>query len=180
MYSRHCRNKKNIFCRPAFSFIILGIITLVLFVAGLYHLRSEEWQGNEELAKENSEPIITSNSSSELGVISQETKIKSLTSSEEIGSATRGIDKGIFYHTVKVTLPSIDREKEYYEGWLLRQTPFDFFSTGEMVTNDDGDFVLEWAGTHDNVDDYNQVVITREVRDSNVAPGERVAEGKWE
>jgi hypothetical protein len=174
MYPRH-RNKKNIFSRPVFGFIILGIITLVIFSAGLYHLRSDEWKEKTQIINTSSAPL--NNLSSE--ILSREATIVSLSSGLEIGLATRGTENGIFYHTIKVALPAIDREKEFYEGWLLCQSPYDFFSTGEMVTDADGDFVLEWAGARDDIDDYNQIVITRESRDNNAAPGERVAEGGW-
>jgi len=180
MYPRHCRNKpKSFFCRPAFGFIVFGLLTFVVFAAGLYHLRNDEWKNGGEEVAENLGTVGAVITASVPDEISRETKIKSLASGEEIGAATQGIDKGVFYHTVKISLPAIDREKEFYEGWLLCQTPFDFFSTGEMVTDVEGNFVLEWAGNHDDIDDYTHVVITREARGSGAAPGEKVAEGEW-
>ncbi|MFH1253668.1 MAG: hypothetical protein V1664_05090 [Candidatus Uhrbacteria bacterium] len=179
MYPHHCRQKsKSFFCRPIFSFILLGIAALILFLAGLYHLRSDEWKKGEEETTEVLSGSISNLIPSEN--LSREATIKSLSSGQEIGLATRGLDKGVFYHTVKINLPAIDREKEFYEGWLLRQAPYDFFSTGEMITNEVGEFVLEWTDTHDDLDDYNQVVITREARDGNSVPGARVAEGRFE
>lgn len=178
MYSHHNHKKsKSFFRRPVAGAISLGFLAIILFAAGLYHLRSEEWQkSREETVAVSATAALGSN---QLKIMSRDVTIKSLSSGLEIGSATRGIENGIFYHTIKASLPVVDREKEFYEAWLLCQTPFDFFSTGEMVTNEDGEFVLEWAGSHNDIENYSHVIITREARDNNPVPGERVAEGGW-
>ena len=162
----------------------MGILTLVIFFVGLYYLRNGkkenlqiESSGAAEISSNYTSGLLTGNELKDFSV--QEIKITSLASGLEIGLATRGIENKFLYHTAKVSLPVINRESEFYEGWLVRQSPFDFFSTGEMITNDLGEFVLEWAGMYDDILSYNNLVITREARDNNPAPSEHVAEGKW-
>lgn len=97
-----------------------------------------------------------------------------------VGEAKRGTKDGVFYHTVTATLPEIDREAYFYEGWLVRKVPFDYFSTGEMVTNKEGEFVLEWEGEEGaSYADYTEVVITLEPRDNDPSPADHVLEGTF-
>jgi len=51
--------------------------------------------------------------------------------------ASREVEDHIFRHTI-VSYLSDPSEGYFYEGWLLRESPFDFFSTGSMVKNADG------------------------------------------
>lgn len=96
------------------------------------------------------------------------------------GIATREIEDGLFRHVVKSNLPDINEETHFYEGWLVRPLPFDFFSTGSMVHNEDGQFVLEWfGGAGEKYEDYTKVVITIEPRDNDPAPGKHIQEGAF-
>lgn len=96
------------------------------------------------------------------------------------GEAERDTDDGQFFFRVNANLPEIDREAYAYEGWLLRQVPYDYFSVGEFVTNDDGEWVLEWAGASGKYDAYTQVVVTVEAKDGNPDPSRHVLEGEFE
>lgn len=96
------------------------------------------------------------------------------------GVATRQIEDGVFFHTIKTDLPGIDRERYYYEGWLVRKVPYDYFSTGEMMTNNLSEFVLRFEGDpRGDYDDYTQVVVTLESRDQNPDPSEHVLRGEF-
>jgi|GEM_PF-935791 len=188
-----CHQKNNSRLRLPLQIIGVGIFALIIFGAGLFYLRTNQNQNTVEpttnAAYNPNNPKNPINPPPSLGyggrgssdnntvLPKQTTTIKSLSSNLEVGTAERGIENNILYHTVSVTLPEINRETEFYEGWLVRQAPYDFFSTGEMVTNDDGDFVLEWAGEHSDITSYDHVVITREARDGNAAPSAHVAEG---
>jgi len=174
--------------RTKFSFrfplqiIGLGILTLLIFSVGLYYLRSSQKKETSENETASINFVgatlgVQNNSSTDFA--KQKATIKSLSSSLEIGSAERGMEKGILYHTIKISLPEINRETEYYQAWLVRQTPYDFFSTGEMTTNNLGEFVLEWAGEHSEINSYDKVIITREARDNNSSPSNQVAEGQF-
>jgi len=179
MYNRYQKSKsKNI--SSILKIVGLGLVTLIIFFLGLNNLRSEDKKtSGEEVGLENKVADNSSSVSNIESLATQESVIKSLASGLEIGSAVRSLEKGILYHTVKVSLPEINRETEFYEGWLVRQSPYDFFSTGEMTTNSAGEFVLEWAGEHKDVIYYDRVVITREAKDGNSAPSAHVAEGSF-
>lgn len=96
------------------------------------------------------------------------------------GEAERDTDGGQFFFRLKANLPEIDREAYAYEAWLLRQVPYDYFSVGDFVTNDDGEWVLEWAGAAGKYDAYTQIVVTVEPKDGNPDPSRHVLEGEFE
>lgn len=175
------RQKTKSHFRLPLQIIGVGILTLIVFGVGLFYLRSgqKNRSENNNAVYDLDNPQNPFNPSSDNNAVLQKQTavIKSLSSNLEVGSADRGIENGILYHTIKVSLPEINRETEFYEGWLVRQAPYDFFSTGEMVTNNLGEFVLDWAGEHSDIVSYDRVIITREARDDNPAPAEHVAEG---
>lgn len=99
---------------------------------------------------------------------------------EEFGEARRGTKDGEYFHTVKAGLSEIDREIQFYEGWLVSPIPYNFFSTGEMVTNDLGEFILEFEGEKGNdYSAYTQVVITLEAYKGPSGPNTHIAEGEF-
>jgi hypothetical protein len=50
-----------------------------------------------------------------------------------------------------------------------------------MVTNDLGEFVLEWVGEEGKkYEDYTQIVVTLETKDGNPDPAGHVLEGEFE
>ena len=100
------------------------------------------------------------------------------------GIARRGYTAGLFTHVVVASLPSIDTEQYFYEGWLVKPGIVDFFSTGEMFPREDGKWGLVWEidslNAQDDLDDYAQVVITLEPRDDDPAPApHHVIEGEF-
>jgi len=101
------------------------------------------------------------------------------------GVSRRGVSGELFTHVIVADLPAIDLETTYYEGWLVIPGVVEFFSTGEMFTREDGKWGLVWevklADAPDDLLDYREVIITRELRDGNVAPSpEHVIEGQFE
>lgn len=65
----------------------------------------------------------------------------------------------------------------FYEGWLIRSKPFDFFSTGQLIQHaDDLKWYLLWEDAEDKTD-YKKVVVTLEPNDGNAAPADHVLEG---
>ena len=95
------------------------------------------------------------------------------------GAATREIEDGFFRHVAKGYMP-VPREGYFYEGWLVRQSPFDFFSTGNMVQNESGEWVLEWFGEFgQDYADYPGVVITLEPDDGDPDPADHILEGEF-
>ncbi len=99
-----------------------------------------------------------------------------------IGSATRGEKDKHYYLTINTDLPEIDREKFFYEGWILRKVPYDYVSVGDLVTNEEGKFVLEWEASisPELYSAYSSVIITLEPKDGNSDPSTHVLEGTFE
>lgn len=102
------------------------------------------------------------------------------TTGEELGDATRGEKDDEYYFEAELSLPEIDREIHYYQVWLVRKLPYDYFSLGEMLTNDDGDFVIEWQA-EDGVDysDYTQIVITVNQYEGSPDPTDHLVKGEF-
>ena len=65
---------------------------------------------------------------------------------------------------------------DFYEGWLVRQNPFDFISTGELVKKEDGYYHDNFESSSD-YSDYSFYVLTLEPNDGNPAPAEHIFEG---
>lgn len=182
MFYYRSRARSKFRFRLPWQILLAGFFALVIFCAGLFYLRSGQ---DEDIVKnffgsfEDAESALETKDDSIAFLPQESAVIKNLSDGAEIGAATRGAENSILYFTIKVSLPVIDRETEFYEVWLMRQVPFDFISVGEMTTNDSGEFVLEWAGEAADRFQFNKVVITREAKDGNSAPANKVAEGAF-
>lgn len=97
-----------------------------------------------------------------------------------IGTAVRGLKDGHFYLEINAALPEIERETQYYQVWLLRKLPYSFFSLGEMQTDEEGRFILEWEAPDDkNYADYTHVIITLNAYEGSADPGTHLVEGEF-
>lgn len=109
----------------------------------------------------------------------REAALRDVSGGSASGTATRDTVDGQFSFMLKASLPGIDRESQSYEAWLVRQVPYDFFSLGEIVTNDEGAWVLEWKGAAGTHEGFTRVVVTRESKDGNTDPSGHVLEGEF-
>jgi len=160
------------------------VVLIALFVISVAWFRSTKSTPQEETVDSIADVLTPTPMSVELidRAVDKESryaKLLWLGSGEEVGEARRGKKDDNYYVDVKATLPEIDREKQFYEVWLLQQIPYAFFSAGEMVTNDLGEFVLSWTATDKDIsyDGYTQVIITIEAYDENPDPASHVVEG---
>jgi uncharacterized protein YxeA len=64
---------------------------------------------------------------------------------------------------------------DFYEGWLVRNDPFDFISTGELKKID-GEYVNEF-NSDKNYSKYDFYVLTIEPNDNDPTPAGHVLEG---
>lgn len=70
---------------------------------------------------------------------------------------------------------------DFYEGWLVSQTPFDFFSTGPVEVNSAGEIVNIYASNIDHqTEGFTQYVLTIEPDDGDPAPAKHILEGTLE
>lgn len=106
--------------------------------------------------------------------------LKLVASGNGVGEAIRGMKNDKPFFEFKAQMPEIDRAVYFYEVWLIRPIPYNFFSLGEMVTNDEGDFVLEWEGKEEEeVMDYVEIVVTRQEYGKSTDPQMHVVEGRF-
>ena len=169
---------------------VLGTTALVIFLMGLF-IVSVYWfrqkGGKSSVEPETLAPANQPYIPEALDLESTEATLRDVSGGASSGQAKRETLEGRYRHTVKATLAPIDRENFFYEGWLLRPVPFDYFSTGEMVTNFLGEFVLDWnsstsswqAGPSTNYWAYTRVIITLEAKDGNPDPDRHILEGEF-
>jgi len=112
---------------------------------------------------------------------SKEATLHWISTGELLGEAERGVKDDRYYFEAELSLPEIDRDVHYYQVWLIRKLPYDFFSLGEMVTNDDGAFMIEWVAGDDDVDyfEYTGIVITVNQYDGTSDPIVKRVEGEF-
>lgn len=97
-----------------------------------------------------------------------------------VGDGRRGQKDSKPFFEFKISLPEINREVFFYQVWLVRPIPYDFFALGEMITNDEGMFVLEWEGEEENdYSAYVNVVVTRQEYGESTDPQVHIAEGEF-
>ncbi|MEK7094588.1 MAG: anti-sigma factor [Patescibacteria group bacterium] len=107
---------------------------------------------------------------------SMEAILASETGRQGSGTATSSFLDGEFQHIVVSNLPD-PGAGYFYEVWLIRSKPFDFFSTGRLIQHaDDLKWYLIYSGKEDKTD-FLKVVVTIEKDDRNAAPGEHILEG---
>ncbi len=107
-----------------------------------------------------------------------ETLLEPVAGTHGSGTATSDVTDGRFQHVVVATLPE-PPEGYFYEGWLIRSRPFDFFSTGRFIQHaDDLKWYLVWDSPEDKRD-FKKVIVTLEPDDGDEAPSEHVLEGAY-
>lgn len=173
-YGRPRRVWRGVFGTSALIVILIGV-----FAVSVYWFRQKGGR-SPATVEEALAPTSAAAVSTVLDLQSTEATLQDVSGGSASGQATRGTRDGRYYHTVKTPLPMIDREEFFYEGWLVRPMPFDYFSTGEMVTNNLGEFILEWDGEAEkDYRAYTQVVITLEAKDGNPDPAKHILEGEF-
>ncbi len=168
--------------------VVTGLIVIAiagLFVCGIWWFRFRPKPTTDIVLPDTIANVMspTSVSAADLAATTtgtaRDAALRDVSGGSSTGTATRATADGQFSVALKAILPGIDRERETYEAWLVRQVPYDFFSLGEIVTNDDGDWVLEWKGAAGKFDGYTRVVVTREAKDGNPDPAGHVMRGEF-
>ena len=92
------------------------------------------------------------------------------------GKAWTTVKDGQTYHrAVGQDLPELEADY-FYEGWLVRKpVEGEFFSTGEMTKQPNGEWLLEYVRDGDFLD-HAKVVITLEPNDGDPAPAAHIIE----
>src|SRR3989338_5348244 len=104
---------------------VLGTTALVIFLMGLfivsvYWLRQKGGKSQPEPASEIVATVDANTVSEALDLESTEASLHDVNEGTSTGHASRANEGEQYRHTVKAVLAPIDREKFFYEGWLLR------------------------------------------------------------
>jgi len=163
--------------------ILFVVALIIIFVVAVAWFRSDDKNPTDQIpatALPKTESFVSDNSkpTMRVGMVDQ-AELSDVSGGSGSGIVTREIEDNFYRHVVKANLPDLN-ENNFYEGWLVRPSPFDYFSTGEMIHNESGEWVLEWFGEFgQDYSDYTQVVITIEARDNNPDPADHVLEGQF-
>lgn len=164
-----------------------AIVVLVLFILFIFAVR---WFRSEPVVEESvvssianvlkPDPISQAVIDGAIDTKSREATLNWVATGERVGAATRGEKDDRYYFEMRASLSEIDREVSYYQVWLLSLLPYDFFSLGEMVTDEEGYFVLEWEAPNDeDYSSYTQVIVTVNQYEGSSDPGTHLVEGEF-
>ena len=184
--SFHARRRSS----PLSGTIVLVALVVIaiagLFACGIWWFRFRPRETADAKAAETIAGIMspTSVSATDLAAATSGTArdatLRDVSGGRATGTAARETVDGQYHLRMKAaSFPPIDLEKEFYEGWLVRQVPYDFISVGAFVANEDGSWGLEWAGAPEKYDGYVRLVVTREPKDGNPDPSGHVLEGEF-
>lgn len=98
-----------------------------------------------------------------------------VTSADTTGTARYGYIDGTYNLLVEFTDLPTPNNDDFYEGWIVRQSPFAFISTGELKYEQDK-WINEFSSDID-YSDYDFYVLTIEPNDGDPAPAGHVLEG---
>lgn len=175
--------------------VVLGIIIVIVAFFG-YFLSRDEVNPNQEIldalpdaafeASMEGNPTLdsTAGSMSEEEMVDFDENVRvdisgailDVTGGTAAGSASAVYREktGYMLGATVSDLPELE-EGYFYEGWIVRQEPFDFISTGELTVHGDG--FGNYYTSDNNYLTHNMYIITLEPRDGDPAPAEHVVEG---
>lgn len=174
--------KKSVRWGSAIGSVGAVILLFILFVVAVAWFRSEPVVEEEVVSSIvdvlKPDPISQAVIDGAIDTQSREATLYWKSTGARVGSASRGEKDELYYVEMKMDLPAIDREIQYYQVWLLRRLPYDFFSIGEMVTDEDGYFTLEWSASDDeDYSGYAHIIVTRHAYDGDPDPGTHLVVG---
>ncbi len=157
--------------------MIVGFV--VIFFGSVFLFRSKSYEAPVERSQatgvERTEQIDAAPT-----VLHPDATILLLSTKKPAGTATRLLQNNVLNVSLRATLPEIDRESQFYQLWLVRPVPYDYFSAGELVTNEMGAFVLNWVSeSTKDYSGYTDLVITLQVRGGSSDPQTHIAEGEF-
>ena len=130
--------------------LYIGIIIVVVFVAGWLVFNNSS--GDDSFDEE-----INDN-----GDVFQQASLEAVGDYSGSGTAESSYVNGKYVHTVEAELQDPPEDK-FYEGWLVRKTPFDFISTGELTKTEEEKYTLEFTAEEDYTG-YTGIVVTEETK----------------
>jgi len=180
----HSGQKRTIRWGSSIGTGMLVFCLFIVFILAVKWFRSEPVE--EKITVPSLVDVLTPDPISEafingsIDTESREARLAWVATGESVGTALRGKKNEGYYFELKTVLPEIDREQNYYQVWLLRRLPYDFFSVGQMTTDEDGYFVLQWEALDDeDYLGYTEIIITANRYDGSADPGVHLVEGQF-
>lgn len=146
---------------------LVGLVVVLLVIGGIWWWRGRKLQQPSQVLPVEGEGMEIEDKASEFakrfGVTLPENwervELRDVTGGINSGIATREFLENKFTHTVLAVLPDPARGT-WYEGWLVRDEPFEAIYTGKLGLAKGG-YLLEYESSLD-LRDHNKAVVTLE------------------
>ena len=169
--------------------LLVLIVLVVIALLGYYLIFSGDSPDKNmardmeenEVSEDTSRLPVTEEKTEEMMEISlpYQGTLKDVTGGNASGIAKSGIFEGEYYLSVTFeNLPELD-PGYFYEGWVVRKSPFDFISTG-VLTQTDGQWINMYMSSDTGLVGYPDYVLTLEPDDGDPDPAGHVLEGTME
>ena len=160
----------------------LSMAAVVLVIAGLgfflyqrsRQVENEGMIGDSAIAEEKANQLLDQ-LNIELPENLERANLSDVSGGDGTGIATRSYEDGSFEHSVIAGLPDPEAGT-FYEGWLVREEPFDVVYTGKLRIAKGG-YILDYNSGAD-LSDHEQVIVTQETVDDQ-KPEQHVLEGSF-
>ncbi len=179
------RSAKQSFGRRfSFGFLKLLLVSLapIVFLGGIVWFRAQGKNDGPPIQKVQSVVVNVLDPSSDAAPAErdrEEAQLMDVRGGNSYAVASRQVEDHMFRHTIVAHLPT-PPDGYTYEGWLLIDDPFTFFSTGNFQPNADGTYGLVWEGPlGKDFEAYSKVIVTLESIDGDPAPAVHVLEGTF-
>jgi len=101
--------------------------------------------------------------------------LKDVSGGDATGIATKSFNNNVFSGSIIAALPELG-SGEFYEGWLVREDPFDLVGVGKL-RQAKGGWMVDFTSNTD-LSDHKQVVVTQEMVDDQ-KPEKHILEGQF-
>ena len=178
------RTKRSVKWGSTIGTAVLVLLLFVLFIFAVKWFRTKPEQEDAIVSSIvdvlKPDPISQALIDGAIDTQSRDASLYWVSTRERVGVATRGKKDDHYYLEIKTSLPEIDRETHYYQAWLLRRLPYGYFSIGEMITDEDGYFVLDWEAPDDeDYAGYTEIILTVNAYVESPDPGTHKVEGSF-
>ncbi len=159
------------------TLVTAGIIVIVIGAAGLFIVSSKEDPASQATSEENVEfPTLSDRSL----IYEVAGVLDDVSNSGSNGTAEATyFDDGTYELIVEFQELAATSSDDFYEGWLVNQATKDFFSTGVIKVDSNGQMINTYESNVDHqVAGYDFYVLTLEPDDGDPAPAKHIIEGK--
>jgi hypothetical protein len=160
----------------------VGLALVLLVIGGFFYLRArarretlEVPAGGEGVEIEEKASELAEQLGVQLPDDVEKVELVDVSGGAASGIATRKFIEGEFSHSVLAALPDPE-PGSWYEGWLVRQEPFEVLFTG-ILRMAKGGYVLDYS-LEEDLTDHGEVIVTLEGVDDQ-KPEQHILEGSF-